>query len=90
MFLKRWRNEPLLPSHFTLGRAGIWINGISVLYLCMAFLFAFFPTFPHPTADLMNWNILIYGVVVIFSLCYFLIKGRKMYAGPVEYINRDY
>ncbi|KAH3994513.1 hypothetical protein HBI56_160530 [Parastagonospora nodorum] len=90
MFVKRWRNEPLLPSQFTLGRWGIWINGISVLYLCMALLFAFFPSYPHPTADLMNWNILIYGFVVIFSLVYFLAKGRKVYEGPVEYINRDY
>lgn len=90
MFLKRWKNEPLLPSRFNLGKAGIWINGIAVVYLCVAFVFAFFPTFPHPTPDLMNWNILIYGVVVIFSLVYFFIYGRKMYEGPVEYINRDY
>lgn len=90
MFIKRWRNEPLLPSRFNLGRWGIWINGISVTYLCMALLFAFFPSYPHPTADLMNWNILIYGLVVIFSLVYFLAKGRKVYEGPVEYINRDY
>jgi choline transport protein len=90
MFLKRWRKETLLPSKFSLGKAGIWINGISVVYLGMAFLFAFFPTFPHPKPDVMNWNILIYGVVVIFSLVYFFFKGRKMYEGPVEYINRDF
>jgi choline transport protein len=90
MFLKRWRNEPLLPCKFNLGKAGIWINGISVTYLVMALVFAFFPTFPHPTAALMNWNILIYGVTVIFSLAYFFLKGRKVYEGPVEYINRDF
>ena len=89
MFVKRWRNEPLLPSRFSLGKAGIWVNGISVLYLIVAFVFSFFPSFPHPTPDLMNWNILIYGVVVIFSLGYFVAKGRKQYAGPVEYINKD-
>lgn len=90
MFLKRWRNEPLLPSKFGLGKAGIWVNGIAVVYLSMAFTFAFFPTFPHPTPDLMNWNILIYGAVVVFSLVYFFIKGRKVYEGPVEYLNREY
>ncbi|KAL5114625.1 hypothetical protein ACEQ8H_007470 [Pleosporales sp. CAS-2024a] len=89
MFLKRYRNEPLLPSRFSLGRAGIWVNAISVLYLCMALLFSFFPTYPHPLAANMNWNILIYGLVVLFSLVYFFVKGRKAYAGPVEYINRD-
>jgi choline transport protein len=89
IFLKRWRSEPLLPSRFSLGRAGIWVNGASVCYLVVAFIFAFFPSFPHPTPALMNWNILIYGVVVVFSLIYFLFKGRYQYVGPVEYINKD-
>jgi choline transport protein len=90
IFLKRWRNEPLLPSRFNLGRAGIWINGIAVAYLCVAFLFAFFPPGPSPALTDMNWNVLIYGVVVVFSLVYFWVKGRHVYAGPVEYINRVY
>ncbi|KAF2187994.1 amino acid transporter [Zopfia rhizophila CBS 207.26] len=89
MFLKRWRNEPLLPSQFRLGKYGIWVNGISIVYLCVAFIFSFFPSFPHPTPDLMNWNILIYGAVVIFSLLYFSSRGRHIYVGPVEYINKD-
>ncbi|XPT02469.1 hypothetical protein M3J09_011587 [Ascochyta lentis] len=41
MFLKRWRKEPLLPSRFSLGRFGIWVNALSVLYLCVAITFAF-------------------------------------------------
>jgi choline transport protein len=89
MFVKRWNNEPLLPCKFSLGRAGIWINGLSVVYLCVALVFSFFPTFPHPTPDEMNWNILIYGTVVAFSLVYFFFKGRKVYVGPVEYVNKD-
>ncbi|KAH6870177.1 amino acid/polyamine transporter I [Alternaria rosae] len=89
MFIKRWNREPLLPCKFSLGRAGIWVNGVSVVYLCVVLVFAFFPTFPHPTPDLMNWNILIYGVVVVFSLVYFFLKGRKVYVGPVEYLNKD-
>lgn len=89
MFVKRWKGEALLPCKFSLGKAGIWINGIAVVYLSVAFTFAFFPTFPHPTPDLMNWNILIYGVVVVTSLVYFMRKGRKVYVGPVEYLNKD-
>ena len=89
MFVKRWNGEPLLPCKFSLGRAGIWVNGVSVVYLCVALVFAFFPTFPHPTPVLMNWNILIYGVTIIFSLIYYLVKGRKVYVGPVEYVHKD-
>ncbi|ORY16828.1 amino acid/polyamine transporter I [Clohesyomyces aquaticus] len=89
MWLKRWRGEALLPSRFSLGIYGIWVNGASVVYLTVALVFSFFPSFPSPTPDLMNWNILIYGSVVIFSLIYFVFKGRHQYVGPVEYINKD-
>lgn len=89
MFVKRWRNETLLPCKFSLGKSGIWINAISVLYLTFAFVVGFFPTFPHPTPDLMNWNVLIYGAVVVFSLVYYFIKGQYVYVGPVEYINKN-
>jgi amino acid transporter len=89
MFIKRWRKEPLLPSKLSLGKLGIWVNDTSILWLCIAITFAFSPIVPHPTQDLMNRNILIYGVVVIFSLSYFVVKGRKVYVGPVQYLNKD-
>jgi amino acid transporter len=89
MFIKRWRKEPLLPSKLSLGKLGIWVNDTSILWLCIAITFAFFPIVPHPTQDLMNRNILIYGVVVIFSLSYLVVKGRKVYVGPVQYLNKD-
>ena len=89
MFLKRWRREELLPSKFTLGRSGIWINGMAVLWLINAIIFAFFPTYPHPTPYLFNWNILIYGVVVSVSFMYFYARARKVYVGPVQYLNKD-
>jgi choline transport protein len=89
VFLKRWHREPLLPSRFDLGKAGIWINGVAIMYLCIAVLFAFFPIAPHPPPELMNWNILIFGVGVNFGLVYFFVWGRKVYVGPVEYIKMD-
>jgi choline transport protein len=89
MFLKRCRKEPLLPSHFSLGRFGIWINGIAIMYLCIAILFAFFPVAPNPPPALMNWNILIFGIGIIFGLVYFYGWARKVYVGPVEYIQMN-
>jgi choline transport protein len=88
LLLKRWRNEPLLKSHFSLGKYGFAINLISLIFLVFAFVLSFFPPEPNPTLQLMNWNILIYGVVVMFSLIYFWWKGRHVYAGPVEYVRK--
>lgn len=89
MFVKRWRKEPLLPSRFSLGKYGLAINAISVIYLWVALVFSFFPVAPRPTPSLMNWNILIYGVTIIFSLAYFMFRGRHQYVGPVEYLNKS-
>jgi choline transport protein len=87
--LKRWRKEPLLPRRFSLGRFGMAINVFSVLFLILVYVFCFFPPVPKPALDEMNWSILIYGVVVLFSLVYFFFKGRHVYVGPVEYVRKD-
>ena len=49
----------------------------------------FFPPVPNPTPDMMNWNILVYGTVVLFSIGYYIVRGRFRYAGPVEYVRKS-
>lgn len=86
--LKRIRGEPLLPSKFNLGRWGLPINIIAVLFLFFLWIFAFFPTVPNPTPADMNWAILGYGSVIIFALVYYVFRGRHTYVGPVEYVRK--
>jgi len=89
MTLKRLRGEPLLPAPFTLGKFGLAINAFSVLSMTLIFIMTFFPQSPDPTLAAMNWNILVFGTVVVFSIFYFLIKGRFEYDGPVEYTRKE-
>ena len=86
--LKRIRGEPLLPSKFNLGKLGLPINFISVLFLLFLWIFAFFPTVPHPTPVDMNWAVLGYGSVIILALVYYVFRGRYIYVGPVEYVRK--
>jgi choline transport protein len=89
MFLKRWRREPMLPSKFTLGRtSGLLLNGASLLFLVLVFVMSFFPGSTNPSPSLMNWTILIYGVVMIGALAHYWFKGRFVYDGPVEYVRK--
>jgi choline transport protein len=88
--LKRLRGEVLIRSSFSLGRAGLSINIFSVLFLVSAFVLAFFPQSPYPEAKDMNWSIVVYGVVVLFSMVYFAVWGRKKYLGPVVYVRKDW
>ncbi|CAO2648275.1 Nn.00g075420.m01.CDS01 [Neocucurbitaria sp. VM-36] len=87
--LKRLRGEPLLPSYFSLGTYGLPLNIVSVLFLTLAFIMTFFPTTPNPEPAAMNWNILVFGVVVVFSVAYYFVRGRYRYAGPVEYVKKN-
>jgi choline transport protein len=86
--LKRIRNQPLLPRRFTLGKAGLPINILSLAFLLLLFVMIFFPSVPDPVPSTMNWAVLMYGGVLILSVVYFLISGRKSYVGPVEYVRK--
>lgn len=88
MIWRRWTGAPLLPSHFSLGRWGLAINIASEVFLIFSFIFAFFPVSPNPDVAIMNWNILMYGVVIIGSVLYYFLKGRHHYVGPVEYVRK--
>ncbi|KAH7072392.1 amino acid/polyamine transporter I [Paraphoma chrysanthemicola] len=88
VMLKRIRGEPLLPSKFDLGRFGLAINLIAVLFLSFCWIFTFFPVAPNPTVEDMNWASLGYGTVIIFALIYYVIRARHVYRGPVEYVHK--
>ncbi|KAH7125533.1 amino acid/polyamine transporter I [Dendryphion nanum] len=88
IFTKRLRREPLLPSRFSLGKAGIVVNGIALSFLSVAFAFSFFPVAPNPTPQGMNWSSLIFGFILAFSLGYYWVTGRHTYVGPVEFVKQ--
>lgn len=87
VFAKRIKGEALLPSRFSLGKFGVMVNGMALLFLGVAFIFLFFPAAPNPTPASMNWSFLLFGFIVGFSLIYYWIWGRHVYVGPVEYIK---
>lgn len=87
MIWRRWTNSPLLPSKFSLGRWGLAINIASEIFLLIIFVLSFMPGNPNPTAAQMNWNIVIYGGVTIFSLAYYFFRGTHRYDGPVTYVR---
>jgi choline transport protein len=86
--LKRLRGEPLLPSKFNLGKWGLPINLISVMFLLFCWIFCFFPVGPRPMIVDMNWAVLGYGAVLIFAVVYYVIRGRHVYVGPVKYVRQ--
>lgn len=89
-----WRKttrQPLLPSRFDMGRAfGLAVNLVALGWLCLVFVIAFFPAVPTPLLTLpsMNWSVLVFAVVFLISATYYVVYGRRVYVGPVEYVRK--
>lgn len=67
--LRKMQKKTLPRARGSLGLAGLACNIIAVLFLLLVYVFSFFPLATPVEAETMNWSSLIYGVVVIFSVC---------------------
>lgn len=86
---RRIMGLPLLPSKFSLGRWGLPINIISILFCLIVFIFALFPPVPNPTPAEMNWAVAVYGGVLLIAFTYYTFWARKNYVGPVMYVRKS-
>ncbi|KAI0156447.1 putative GABA permease [Xylariaceae sp. FL1272] len=65
------------------GAFGIANNMFSCAYLLYVFFFSFWPAFKDVTPATFNWAVLVFVVVVSFSMLYYGIWARKIYNGPI-------
>ena len=68
---------------FRLGRAGVPVNVISILYTLFTSVFLLFPPYRPVTALNMNYACVVLPAVLAFSGVYWLVRGRKVYRGPL-------
>lgn len=65
---------------------GIW-GIINNIYACMYMVFViFWSTWPPSvpvSAESMNYSVLVAGAIVIFSIFWYIVRGRKEYLGPL-------
>lgn len=85
---RRWTGSQLLPSKFDLGRWGLPVYFAAEIFLVSAFVLCFFPMYPNPDANTMNYNIAIYGGVVVMAMIYYVVRARFQYDGPVEHVRK--
>ncbi|MCJ1311737.1 hypothetical protein MMC25_005410 [Agyrium rufum] len=82
-----WRRIVLpntLPkARWSLGKFGVFVNVTAILYSTFAFFWCFWPNSFQPDEADFNWAIVMFMALVIWSVVYYFIKGRKVYSGPV-------
>ena len=69
---------------FKLGRWGLPVTAASLVYSAIGIFFSFWPASPNPTAESMNWSVVVFFAVILFSMLYWAVWGRKVYTGPVR------
>lgn len=74
---------------FRLGRLGLPINILSILFTLIGLFFSFWPPSHEVTAKTMNWSIVVYGGVMLFSIFFWFLHGRSVYTGPVIEVHND-
>ena len=67
---------------FRLRRAGVPITVAAISYSILGAFFSLWPTTVRPNAESMNYCVIVFGSVMIFSILFWLAYGRKHYVGP--------
>nr|AUW31329.1 putative choline transport protein [Cladonia uncialis subsp. uncialis] len=87
MIQRRLRNDEPNFGPYTLGRYGLLVNVIAILWGTFAVIFEVFPTEMPVTAANMNYASLVFGSAVIFSLVTWFLYGGKTFQGPVNELD---
>jgi choline transport protein len=83
MLYRRWSGVPLPPARWRYPQAfGYFVNILALCFVCIAFIFAYFPTAPSPSAESMNWSVVVTLAVVIVATGYYFIRGSSTFEGP--------
>jgi choline transport protein len=70
--LRRWRNQPLPPARWNMGKFTPICDTISIMVLLVIWIFSFFPLTKNVGPTTMNWSVVIFGGVVVVSLSYYV------------------
>ncbi|KAM0513250.1 hypothetical protein ACHAPE_008099 [Trichoderma viride] len=68
--------DKLPPGEFKLGKFGMPLNIISVIYCVITTVFFLFPGDPNPAPADMNYAIAVFGVMLVAAIGFWFIKGR--------------
>ena len=89
LVLKRMRGEALPARRWSLGKFGMVINVVSILFLLPLWFFSFWPLGKPVTPVSMNWSSTMWGGSLILSAIYYVFRARHRYTGPVVQVKRE-
>lgn len=91
--LRRITGPPLPPRRWSLGRWGWLVNDLTMIFLIVAFFFAFWPSYKligvaTAAAD-FNWAVVVLAIVGILAFVYYFAGGKGKYTPPVSFVKAE-
>lgn len=71
------------------GAFGVFMNITSVSYLTLAIFWGFWPPDSAVMVNNMNYNIVVFGGVLLLAVLYYLTYARTKYTGPIVEVERN-
>ncbi|KAI8085654.1 amino acid/polyamine transporter I [Thamnidium elegans] len=84
-----WMRNDMPRGPFSLGRFGLALNFISVVWISFFSIILCIPSVSPVTSETMNWASVMIGGVIIFSLSFWFISGRKNYGKKISSIEKQ-
>jgi amino acid transporter len=86
-----WRRiyhpDTLPHAQFSLGKYGVPINAIAIIYGVWTFFWAFWPQSYPVTAENFNWAVVLFVTALLGALVHYALVGRFRYHGPVALVE---
>ncbi|KAF3390615.1 hypothetical protein F1880_009395 [Penicillium rolfsii] len=89
IYKKIWHPDSLPARQWDMGRWGLFVNIIALIYSCFALFWSLWPSERSITVDNFNWSVVIFVGVFLLSLFMYVVKGRKEYDGPAVIVQHD-
>ncbi|EHY58649.1 hypothetical protein HRR83_007371 [Exophiala dermatitidis] len=89
LYRRLYYPELLPKARWSLGKLGIPINAIGIVYSIFAFFWSFWPNETPVDAETFNWAIVLFFSTMIICGVLYLVRGRKVYTGPVVTVKHD-
>jgi choline transport protein len=81
---RRIKHPETLPAcRWSLGKAGVAVNVIAIVYALFAFFWCFWPQATPVALDTVNWAPVMFSGIMVIAMVLYFVRGRKVYQGPV-------
>lgn len=82
-----WTRNTMPKGPFSLGKASIPVNIISLAWICLFAVILCFPSVSPVSPVAMNYASLMIGAVLLFAMFFWLVSGRHFYKGPTQNVD---